>query len=719
MKPEKKRTAWVKRSVLVPSLLYAVLFLACAMIPVLTSVPDSVKVEAGDISTETITATRDIVDKYSTELLKQEEMQKVEPVYKMDDSVMGDVAEAIAAEFVTAESVRAQAQKFYLSGFASQIGGSTVNFDADAISWESALTDIQLEALRQTAGDLFEDNDIFIIAAMGKTQLETLRDVVTEHMRVYMSDGVMSDEIDSTIESIRSDIVAGGVFNSEQAALASHILQDTMKANMIYDKESNEELRQAAADGVQDVVYKKGQNIVQKGEIVSEAQIQLINELGLNQNDDVTMTRYITSFTFMLVLFFVGIFYIAFLNPRLIHSIKLSLNIVVMTLLSILLAVAARRVDLRLLPAFLPIILATAVFNMRTAMAYGVFVSIVTSVMLTPSSEFIFSAQVMTTMLASVMGGAVAIMILRKQDHRGRYVVAGTAAGIVAALVYVCYGYSQGAALSDYLKMGVIALGSGFVCGVASVGLLPLWEVVFSIMTPTKLLELADPSRPLLKRLMIEAPGTYHHSIMTANLAEAACEAIGANEMLARVAAYYHDIGKLNNPIMYKENQLGVNNPHDQLSPEQSARIIIEHVIDGERTAERYKVPAAVREIIVQHHGDSVAYYFYQKALAQNHVVDIQDFQYPGPKPQTREAAIVMLADMVEAAIRANGEYNKEAIHCSIEKLIRARLDEGQLNESPLTMKDLKKIGNAFEAVFFGAYHERIKYPEQIKEGQA
>lgn len=182
---------------------------------------------------------------------------------------------------------------------------------------------------------------------------------------------------------------------------------------------------------------------------------------------------------------------------------------------------------------------------------------------------------------------------------------------------------------------------------------------------------------------MIEAPGTYHHSIMTANLAEAAADAVGGDALLARVASYYHDIGKLASPVMFKENQMHIGNPHDELDPKESAGIIISHVKNGVALADRYKLPQRMRDIIAQHHGDSLAGYFYYKAK-QNGEAEEADFRYPGPKPQTKEAGIVMLADVVEAAIRANGTKGLENVREQIDKLIKAKFEDGQLDDCPL-----------------------------------
>ena len=239
-----------------------------------------------------------------------------------------------------------------------------------------------------------------------------------------------------------------------------------------------------------------------------------------------------------------------------------------------------------------------------------------------------------------------------------------------------------------------------------------LMEAVFRLATPAKLLELSNPNQPILRRLMIEASGTYHHSIIVANLAEAAAETVGANPLLCRAGAYYHDIGKLKRPMYFKENQLG-ENPHEHTNPYISAAIVTAHTRDGVMLAQQYHLPQEIQDIIIEHHGDTPVMYFYHKALKQadGQAVDIADFRYDGRRPQSKESAIIMLADTVEAAVRSMPDPTPKAIEEFIAKLVRGKIDDGQLNDAPLTLQDISKICRAFTTVLKGVFHERIEYP--------
>jgi len=264
----------------------------------------------------------------------------------------------------------------------------------------------------------------------------------------------------------------------------------------------------------------------------------------------------------------------------------------------------------------------------------------------------------------------------------------------------------------QYLTM----LLNGIVCGIIVLGVLPVFEYLFAIVTNISLLELADFNHPLLQKMILEAPGTYHHSLIVGNLSEAACTAVGANALLARIGAYYHDIGKIEKPGYFSENQNLELNKHDVLSPTISKMVIINHVKDGVELAKKYKLNARLIDFIQQHHGNSLVYYFYRRALEnleEDQAILEEGFRYPGPKPSSKETAIVLLADSVEAATRAMREPNPAKIEELVHKIINNKFIDGQLDECELTLKDLEKISAVFIRILGGIYHSRVSYPEQ------
>jgi len=270
---------------------------------------------------------------------------------------------------------------------------------------------------------------------------------------------------------------------------------------------------------------------------------------------------------------------------------------------------------------------------------------------------------------------------------------------------------------ADVIQHVGFAVMNGFLSPILTIGLLPLFESIFGITTDVTLLELSDLNRPLLKRLAIEAPGTYHHSIMIGTLAEDAAEAIGANSLLARVGSYYHDIGKMLKPEYFVENQSGVSNKHEKLAPTMSAMILEAHVKEGVELAIENNLPKSIIDFITGHHGTSTMSYFYEKAKQeQGETPDIKDYQYPGPNPTSKEVAIVMLADSVEAASRTLDDPKPARIRNLVHRIFMDKFDSGLLENSSLTLRDIKKIEDSFVRVLIAFHHRRIKYPEKKKE---
>jgi putative nucleotidyltransferase with HDIG domain len=313
----------------------------------------------------------------------------------------------------------------------------------------------------------------------------------------------------------------------------------------------------------------------------------------------------------------------------------------------------------------------------------------------------------------AIIGGTFAAFIVSGANQRSRLSASGLVIAIMNAVIISCIGLINKSSASTMVNNAALVAVNGMLSTIFTIGILPFFEITFNIITPLKLLELSNPNQPLLKRLLMEAPGTYHHSLMVGNLAEAAAEAINGNALLARVGAYYHDVGKLKRPNFFKENQLS-ENPHDRMTPNLSTLVITSHTSDGVEIAEKYKVPPAVREMISQHHGTTLVAYFYYKAKKGDKADSIKqdDFRYQGPRPSSKEAAVVMLADSVEAAVRSMADKTEGKMEGLIRKIIKDKLDDGQLDHCDLTLKDLDTVAKAFIRVFGGYFHEREEYPE-------
>ena len=310
---------------------------------------------------------------------------------------------------------------------------------------------------------------------------------------------------------------------------------------------------------------------------------------------------------------------------------------------------------------------------------------------------------------------AVALVAVYKADkitNRSEIVKLGIFLGMFQATLSLSYGLVNQLEIPLLIVMIVFSVMSGIFTGMTSLALLPYYENTFDILTDIKLVELSDFSHPLLKQLLMTAPGTFHHSIMVGALAESGAEAIGVNATFTRVASYYHDIGKMKRPEFFVENQKGGENPHDKIKSSLSALIITSHTKDGYIMGKQHKLPKELLNIILEHHGTTLVGYFYSKALENGEQVSEQDFRYSGPKPKTKESGIILMADTVEAAVRSSDNKSRESIENLIRYLIKTKIEDGQLDNSDLSLGEIEKIIQAFLNTLQGVYHERIKYPK-------
>lgn len=315
-----------------------------------------------------------------------------------------------------------------------------------------------------------------------------------------------------------------------------------------------------------------------------------------------------------------------------------------------------------------------------------------------------------------LIGSIVSIYVARDARRRSRIIIAGIAGGLASFAAAISGGLINNLDFKLLMGEGSHAIGGGIVSVFLVMGLLPLFEYLFKVTINITLLELSDLNHPLLKELTLRAPGTYQHSIVVGNLAEAACEAIGANSLLARVGSYYHDIGKIGKAEYFSENEMGAQSKHEKLTPSMSALIIINHVKDGVELARKHNLNPKIIDFIAQHHGTSLIYYFYQRALEKvkdDQILKEEEFRYPGPKPQTKEAAVVLLADSVEASSRALSDPVPARIRGLVQKIINNKFIDNQLDDCDLTLKDLNKIAFSFVRVLTAVFHARLEYPER------
>ena len=356
----------------------------------------------------------------------------------------------------------------------------------------------------------------------------------------------------------------------------------------------------------------------------------------------------------------------------------------------------------------------TALFIMLFAVFFGKRTAMIMAIAL-PLGSYFAGAYDMYSYLIALVSGAVSSTVLHKAQNRMSLIKAGliiAAANCFAVIVVLLLRQSN---LINYPSPLFWAALNGIACGMLILGFLPVLEHALNAITPFRLMELSNLNAPVLRKLFMTAPGTYTHSLMVANLAEQACQVIGANALLARVGAYYHDIGKMDNPDYFVENQTD-HNRHDEIAPRLSATIIRSHVKVGVEKALSLKLPKDVISIIAEHHGNSIISWFYNKATENEVTVNSEDFSYPGSPPKTKESAIVMLADITEAAVRTLNKPTANKIDKFIQQLFDAKIEHGQLSQSDLSFSELEIIKKSFVRVLAGYYHSRIEYPKQPKE---
>lgn len=476
--------------------------------------------------------------------------------------------------------------------------------------------------------------------------------------------------------------------------------------NTIYDKGTTDALIEEARKSVKPVMIKKDQIIVKEGEPITVEQKTLLESLGLlNNTGHFEWPLYLSLAGLVCLVLLLQWFYLYKYHPQIFNDMKKLIMINILSIIAILLARILGIISLYVIPLACIPILMTILVNDEVSIALNILNCILISVAVKFNLEI--------TILA-VLNSIVAVMLLKKMQQRNDILYSSIYIAMINLAMYLSMGFLLSNSIIDVFKKALMVFLASMLSGVLAIGFLPFFESLFDIVTTVKLLELSNPNHPLLKRLLLEAPGSYHHSVLVGNLSEVAAEAVGANAVIARVSSYYHDIGKIKRPYFFKENQLGNDNPHDKITPNLSTLIIISHVKDGLELAKEFKIPKVIQDVIRQHHATSLVKYFYvtmKNSSANPEEIKEEDFRYPGPNPESKEAAIIMLADAVEAAVRSIPNHTKGKIEEMVNNIIKDRLNDGQLDNCDLTLKDLEKIRKAFLKVLSGIYHERIEYP--------
>ena len=662
-------------------------------------VPQRLQVSVGSVATSDIVAPRadEYISNVETNLRKAAARAAVEPVYDFTTAKASATAEKQLREFEL--RVRPIDQAF----------AETTPADQRATLLAAALPDLPDDA-RATLMALTPEKWATVRAESSLVLERTER-------------GELRDSDVAPVQAQLSGQMAGGLEAAERT-LAAQIISSLIVPNSSFSSTLTEQERTKQADLVEpfQVQFAPNETIVQRGQKITEFQLEAIDHFALrNPRPDVARLGGWLFLAILLVGIILG--WIWRFRPEYWHrnNALLLIGLILVGTAIVLKATSGR--------AALPFIVPTAAAGILLAILLDAGVATIVMVVIALLGGALnLNDNALEYAAYILVGGLAGIVTIRRGDRLQVFVQAGLAVAVANVLVvstFALLGRHDARGLLELIgASGAAAAGAA----IAAVGSFAVLGSLFGILTVFQLLELANPSQPLMRRLLVETPGTYHHSLMVGNLGERAAEAIGADPLLTRVAAYYHDVGKLANPLAFIENQAGGENIHDELDPEVSAQILKQHVADGIDVAYNNKLPKALIAFIPQHHGTAIMSYFFARArgLAAEpfggpmtpegaktaNAIDERKFRHAGPKPQTKEAALIMLADGVEASVRSLASRDEPAIRAMVARIIDERLSDGQFDECDLTLRDIERIREAFVGQLLGMYHQRIAYPQ-------
>lgn len=700
--------------------LLAVIFTWLVLSAVVASeaAPKKYKLAEGDISQYDINAPRDIENTLMTRQNAEAKAAELPPVIIDIANANSDMYngayeyfDGLEVLFSNMMSEMAQAQT---SGPSTGRRGSEVS--QEPITYSDKLKELDPNGRYSVLHRLDEEQLQELFTTEGLNLIKNLKSqFIKETLPVLTGMNLMTSNIEQEKASHLMTIMEK-LDNELIRPIAQDVLNKVIKPNSRIDEEATADQKNAFIESYlkeNPVIIYQDERIISKDDVVTKDKFEVLKELNyIDSEGKPDILLYIAVFLLIFILLLAVLFYLHQFHPKLYYDRNSVFLMCVAVLLATLFAWAFRR----LIPDLSYLIIPVFIAPVLVAIFLGVEPAITVNLLLTFSYAIMVEGN-LQFMLMSLAGGTFAAFFTVNATQRRKISITGVLLGVLNALVIVLTGIISKKGPDSLINDGGLAFLNGLLSIILAIGILPFLESTFNVITPLKLLELADPNHPLLKRLLMEAPGTYHHSLMVGNLAEVATREIGGNALLARVGAYFHDVGKLKRPHFFKENQMS-DNPHDKLTPNLSTLVITSHTKDGEELALKYRLPKIIRDIILQHHGTTLVAYFYHKATQTEKAEDLKEekFRYEGPLPHTREAAVVMLADSVEAAVRAMPEKTQGKIEGLIRKIIKDKLDDGQLDRCDLTLKDLSTIADSFLQVLSGVFHERPEYPELEKK---
>ncbi|MGF7046101.1 putative nucleotidyltransferase with HDIG domain [Paenibacillus sp. DS2015] len=710
--------------------LFLVLLFYISLAPQL--LPERYDIQVGTHSEKEITSPMQIPNNKATLKAQEEAADKVQPMYSIiplrNESLAVQILDRIDRlnqddQVSSQDKVSIYRQE--IPQRAEDFIQSFVNSNNSSGTYSDKLIDEMLQVIDQQIYRIPEETFIKI-PRLSNEDIQEMKPVAREIVSKLNTDQV----IDAQIARAKvAELVSTSTLTQRTAReVVQEIARLAITANKFYDDEKTKEAKVQARENTATVFVKQGDILVKKGQMITEETYALLSENELLKNQvnywpqlGLLMLSALLSFGLYMFIRHFSTHTFKYNNAQLLMLILIfTITIVSMHVIGIIQNNVSFNIGF-LAPVAVGAMLVTLLLDMTLAFFCTMIFSILSSIILNVYQGQIFDFNIgFFTLTVSY----VAIFAIHRASQRSSLLKGGIMVSLFGSLIVFILTLIDAGEWDQIQTLYTIgfAFAGGLLTAILVIGLMPFFEVTFGILSALKLVELSNPNHPLLRKLLTETPGTYHHSVMVGNLSEAAAEAIGGDGLLCRVGSYYHDIGKTKRPSYFIENQNNIENPHDSIDPKLSKSIIIAHARDGVEMLKDYKLPKPIRDIAEQHHGTTFLHFFYQKALKKAEDQGIEpdftelDFRYPGPKAQSKESAVVGIADSVEAAVRSLRNPTVEQVEVMIEKIIKSRLDDHQFNDCDLTLKELDIIGKTLKESVMGIFHSRIEYPEEIKK---
>lgn len=694
-KNAKKRSKLFRIISIVSMILLAVLLVS---IVYFGSLPKKYDVTQGQVSEYDVNSTRSIKDSYETERRALKASTEVEPIYVISDTVSQENAEIV--------------ERFF--NYCNELRKSNIDELGVIHNNKQQLGDLLHSAVKENFGIEISNEAAYTLANVSFVDYNYVHSEATSITQMLEMDALDAQSLMIEVNDYCSSVKDTMTHDAEEymsfGSLLRHVLGSLLKPNAVYDESATLAAKDAAyRNAVNDpAMIQKGARIVSVGETITPHIYSQLKDLDLLPSSRFDFRLLIGIIVYISIIFFAGAFYLSRYERPYETGSK--------TLISLMVAFVVPLVSSRYLtsisPLFSTILFPTVIFSTYLGMQGGITLSCLSLLVVLPMSGF--NTELIFVSVVSIYVCAVIAGQKNNKYNAAILIILSCVSSLVASLGYNLVTQSSTTDMFNSALWSVIGTGCSVV---AAIGSQPIFELISNSASPMRLLDLAQQSHPLQRRLFLEAPGTSQHSMMVANLSDTAAEAINANALLAKVGAYYHDIGKLERPEYFTENQANGVNPHDSLPMEESIAIITSHPSDGIKLAKKYMLPIAIQNIILEHHGTTCPGYFYYKAKKEAEekgepAPSKANFSYKGNVPSTKESAIVMIADSCEAAIRSRGVHDVEEAEKLCRSIIKSKIDEDQLVNSGLSFSDLEAIVEAFIQVYAGFFHERVKYPE-------